>query len=132
MTVVQEMNKVGMMIDVSHISDSSFYDVIKASKKPVIASHSCARVLCDNPRNLNDDMLKALAENGGVIQMCILSDYVKTPDPYPERDSAFQAVREKYDYFKDLTDEEETLARRDWYQADSLFPRKLATVVRYG
>ncbi len=120
--VVKEMNKVGMMIDVSHISDSSFYDVIKASKKPVIASHSCARVLCDNPRNLNDDMLKALAENGGVIQMCILSDYVKTPDPYPERDSAFQAVREKYDYFKDLTDEEETMARRDWYQADSLFP----------
>jgi len=126
--VVNEMNQVGMMVDVSHISDSSFYDVLKVSSKPVIASHSCARAICDNPRNLNDDMLKALADNGGVIQMCILSDYVKTPDPYPERDSAFQAVREKYDYFKDLTDEEENMARRDWYRADSLFPRKLATV----
>jgi len=60
--------------------------------------------------------------------MCILSDYVKTPDPNPKRDSAFQAVRVKYDYFKDLTKEEEKMARKDWYAADSLFPRVLATV----
>jgi len=126
--VVQEMNRIGMMVDVSHISDSSFFDVLEVTTKPVIASHSCARAICDNPRNLNDDMLKALAKNGGVVQMCILSDYVKTPDPYPERDSAFQTVREKYNYFRDLTDEEEKLARRDWYHADSLYPRDLATV----
>lgn len=126
--VVQEMNRIGMMVDVSHISDSSFFDVLKVTSKPVIASHSCAREICDNPRNLNDDMLKALAKNGGVVQMCILSDYVKTPDPYPERDSAFQSVREKYNYFVDLTEEEEKMARRDWYQADSLFPRNLASV----
>jgi len=126
--VVKEMNRLGMMVDVSHISDSSFFDVLKVTTKPVIASHSCARTICDNPRNLNDDMLIALAGNGGVVQMCILSDYVKTPDPYPERDSAFQSVREKYNYFKDLTDEEEKMARKDWYQADSLFPRNLATV----
>lgn len=126
--VVKEMNRIGMMVDVSHISDSSFFDVLKVTSKPIIASHSCARAICDNPRNLNDDMLKALAENGSVVQMCILSDYVKTPDPYPERDSAFQAVREKYNYFKDLSDEEEKMARKDWYRADSLHPRKLATV----
>ncbi len=126
--VVKEMNRVGMMVDVSHISDSSFYDVIKYSKAPVIASHSCARAICDNPRNLDDAMLRILAKNGGVIQMCILSDYVKTPDPNPKRDSAFQAVRVKYDYFKDLTKEEEKMARKDWYAADSLFPRVLATV----
>ena len=60
--VVMEMNRLGMMIDVSHISDSSFYDVIEISKKPVIASHSCARAICDNPRNLNDDMLRKLAK----------------------------------------------------------------------
>lgn len=126
--VVQEMNRIGMMIDVSHISDSSFFDVLKVTAKPVIASHSCARAICDNPRNLNDDMLMALAKNGGVVQMCILSDYVKTPDPYPARDSAFQAIREKYNYFRDLSEEEEKMARRDWYHADSLYPRNLATV----
>ncbi|MFH1160754.1 MAG: dipeptidase [bacterium] len=79
--VVREMNRLGMMIDVSHASDFSFYDILEVTKAPVIASHSCARALCDNPRNLDDEMLFALAENGGVIQMCILSDYVKTPDP---------------------------------------------------
>ncbi|MCU0646079.1 MAG: dipeptidase, partial [bacterium] len=65
--VVAEMNRIGMMIDVSHSSDETFYDVISLSKAPIIASHSCARALCDNPRNLSDDMLKKLAENGGVI-----------------------------------------------------------------
>lgn len=126
--VVAEMNRLGMMVDVSHISDSSFYDVIDLSKTPVIASHSCARAICDNPRNLNDDMLLKLAENGGVIQMCILSDYVKEPTPYPERDSAKQVVREKYRGFDNLTKEEMAMARKEWYAIDTIFPRKLATV----
>jgi membrane dipeptidase len=126
--VVREMNRLGMMVDVSHISDSSFYDVLNITQTPVIASHSCARAICDNPRNLNDDMLRALADNGGVIQMCILSDYVKTPKPNPKRDSAFNAIRIKYNYFKDLTDEQEQMARQEWHLADSLFPRELATV----
>ena len=126
--VVKEMNNLGMMIDVSHISDSSFYDVIDLTKSPVIASHSCARAICDNPRNLTDGMLKLIAENNGVIQLCILSDYVKTPDPNPKRDSCQQAVRKKYRYFQDLSDEEMINARRDWYAIDSVFPRKRATV----
>jgi membrane dipeptidase len=126
--VVQEMNRTGMMIDVSHISDSSFYDVLKFTKKPVIASHSCAWALCDNPRNLKDDMLRQLARNGGVAQMCILSDYVKNPEPFPERDSARQAVKEKYRGFDDLTTEEMKMARKDWYAIDTLFPAKLASV----
>lgn len=126
--VVKEMNRVGMMVDVSHISDSSFYDVIQCTKTPVIASHSCAYALCNNPRNLKDDMLLKLAENGGVVQMCILSDYVKTPVPNPERDSAQSAVRVKYHDFDNLTDEEMKMARRDWYAIDSIFPQQLATV----
>ena len=56
-----------------------FTDVLRLTKTPVIASHSCARALCDNPRNLDDEMLRKLAENGGVIQLCILSDYLETP-----------------------------------------------------
>ena len=75
--VVKEMNRLGMMIDVSHMSDKSFYDVISLSKAPVIASHSSCRALCSSPRNLTDDMLLSLKGNSGVIQICILSDYIK-------------------------------------------------------
>ena len=126
--VVKEMNRVGMMIDVSHLSDSSFFDVLALTNVPVIASHSCARAICDSPRNLNDDMLLKLAQNGGVIQMCILSDYVKTPEPYAARDSAFQAVRDKYRNFEDLTMDEEKKAWKEWEVVDSIFSRKLATL----
>jgi membrane dipeptidase len=126
--VVAEMNRVGMMVDVSHVSDESFYDVITLSKTPIIASHSCARVLCDNPRNMDDQMLKKLAENGGVIQMCIMSDYVKTPEPNPERDAAFKALREKYQSYDDLSEQERQKAEQDWRSLDEKYPRKLATV----
>lgn len=69
--VVREMNHVGMMIDISHASDETVLDILSVTNAPVIASHSCARALCDNPRNLNDTLLRAIARNGGVIQMCI-------------------------------------------------------------
>jgi membrane dipeptidase len=126
--VVLFMNKTGMMIDVSHISDKAFYDVLGISRSPVIASHSCARALCSNPRNLDDDMLRALARNGGVIQVCLLSAYVKTPEPNPARDSARQAVRKKFNDFDGLSDDEMKKARRYWYTVDEQFPEKLATV----
>ncbi|MBQ2243967.1 MAG: dipeptidase [Bacteroidales bacterium] len=67
--VIAEMNRLGMIIDVSHISDDAFYDVIKYSKAPVAATHSCCRALCGHRRNMTDDMIKALAENDGVIQI---------------------------------------------------------------
>ncbi|HEY5511585.1 MAG TPA: dipeptidase [Prolixibacteraceae bacterium] len=126
--VVAEMNKTGMMIDVSHISDASFMDVIRLSKYPIIASHSCARAICDNPRNLTDPDLKALAKNGGVIQMCFLSDYIKVPDPDPKRDSAMTAVRNKYNDFQDLSDEKMKVARQEYRETLKKFPEKLATV----
>jgi membrane dipeptidase len=65
--VIREMNRLGMIIDVSHAHDETFWDVLRVSTKPVVASHSCARALCDHFRNLTDDMLRALAKNGGVI-----------------------------------------------------------------
>jgi membrane dipeptidase len=68
--VVAEMNRVGMMVDISHVSDSAFYDVIKVTKAPVIASHSSCRYFTPGfERNMSDDMIKALAKNGGVIQI---------------------------------------------------------------
>jgi membrane dipeptidase len=126
--VVKVMNRTGMMIDVSHISDKSFYDVLSVSKAPVIASHSCARALCNNPRNLSDSMLVALAEHDGVIQMCILSDYVKTPPLNPARDSARSAMRKKFNNFDNLNEEEMKAARKEWYGLEDLYPQKLATV----
>ena len=64
--VVEKMNDIGMIIDISHLSDGGFFDVISYSKKPVIASHSCARSLCNHPRNLTDEMIKLLAEKCGI------------------------------------------------------------------
>lgn len=126
--VVAEMNRLGMMIDVSHASDASFYDILEATRSPIIASHSSARALCENSRNLDDEMLRPLAENGGVIQMSILSDYVKVPTPNPDRDSARAAVREKFRGFENLNDEEMKQARKEWYAIEDKFPRELATV----
>ena len=67
--LVAEMNRIGILVDVSHVSDDTFYDVLKYSSKPVVATHSCCRALCDHPRNMTDDMIRVLAEAGGVIQI---------------------------------------------------------------
>lgn len=94
--VVAECNRLGVMVDVSHMSDKSFYDVLKVTKAPIIASHSCCRALCDNARNLTDDQIRALAKNGGVLQMCFLGSYLKAPKPNPERDKALKELEAKY------------------------------------
>ncbi|MBG0860509.1 MAG: dipeptidase [Bacteroidales bacterium] len=125
--VVREMNRMGMMVDVSHISDKSFYDVIKTSVTPVIASHSSCRALCSSPRNLSDEMLLALKSNGGVIQICILSSYIKTPEPNPEMDEKIRALREKYGDQKTITDEQRKVMRSEMWEIRNKF-RKLATV----
>ncbi len=67
--VVREMNRLGVIVDISHVSDKTFYDALEVSKAPVFASHSSCRAICDAPRNMTDDMIKALAAKGGVIQI---------------------------------------------------------------
>ncbi len=123
--VVKEMNRLGIIIDVSHISDSSFYDVLRSSKFPVIASHSCARAMCNNPRNLSDEMLIDLAKNGGVIQMCILSSYVKEN---LARDSALAVLERKYPDYYDLPEEEQKIIFGEWMEIQERYSGDLATV----
>jgi membrane dipeptidase len=116
-----------MLIDVSHISDDSFYDVLELSKAPVIASHSSCRALCESPRNLNDDMLQALKKNGGVIQICLLSEYLRQPEPNPEFDARVEELRAKWDQMGELTEEQK---EQRWHEFSDLKDKyvKRATV----
>jgi membrane dipeptidase len=74
--IVHEMNRLGMMVDISHVADKTFYDALETSQAPIIASHSACRAVTDAPRNMTDDMLKKLAEKGGVIQININCGFV--------------------------------------------------------
>jgi membrane dipeptidase len=100
--VVARMNRLGMMVDISHVSDQTFYAALAASKAPVIASHSSCRALCNAPRNMTDEMIRALARNGGVIQINFFSAFLD-PDyasalkkVQPQIDAAVAAERAAY------------------------------------
>jgi membrane dipeptidase len=99
--VVLEMNRLGMMVDVSHVADKTFWDTIAATKAPIIASHSSARALDPAPRNMTDDMLRAMGKNGGVVMVNFYSGFVsdKFRQAYaaqaPERDAAMKAYEAK-------------------------------------
>jgi len=79
--VVAEMNRLGMMIDVSHVSEESFWAVVAITKAPIIASHSACAFLTDSDRNLTDEQLRAIARNGGVIQIAAVPNYIKAKAP---------------------------------------------------
>jgi membrane dipeptidase len=128
--VVIEMNRLGMIVDVSHMSDKAFYDVLALSISPVIASHSSARALCDHPRNMSDDMLRALAENGGVIQICILGDYIVAADTSTVNYQKHKELEVKYNNWKFANDDER---HRAWVAYDSIdnnFPPVLPTIAQ--
>jgi membrane dipeptidase len=91
--VVAEMNRAGMMIDVSHVGKQTMLEAIRLSRAPVIASHSSARAVNDNPRNLDDEQLDAIRANGGVVQAVAFAGYVKN-DP-PEKTAALAQIREE-------------------------------------
>ena len=91
--VVAEMNRVGMMVDVSHISKQAMLDAVVASRAPVVGSHSSMRAINDHPRNMDDEQLLALKDNGGVIQTVALGAFVKSPAP--ERQEAIATLREE-------------------------------------
>ena len=75
--VVQEMNRLGMLVDISHLNETGFWDVIELSKDPVVATHSNCKALCSHHRNLTDDQIKALAEKGGVMNLSFCAGFIK-------------------------------------------------------
>jgi len=89
--VVTEMNRIGMMIDVSHAADATFDDVIRLSRRPIVATHSSCRALCDHRRNLDDDRIRALAATGGVMQICLYGGFIN--HDHPDSATLSDAVR---------------------------------------
>ena len=94
--VIAEMNRVGIMVDISHPSKQSMMQTLAISTAPIIASHSAVRALCNHSRNLDDEQLLALKKNGGVVQMVAFSSYVKCEPVAPERQAALSALNTKY------------------------------------
>lgn len=126
--VVKEMNRLGIMVDISHGNDSVFYDAIALSKAPIIASHSNARAVTTHDRNMTDEMLKLMAENGGVVQLTMLSSYLREAPANPKRDSAMAELRAKMKPAIEMTPEERTALRQSFNEINEKYPDPPATV----
>ena len=126
--VIHEMNRLGMIVDVSHISDQAFFDVMKMSQAPVIASHSSVRAICRHDRNMSDEMIRELSANGGVIQICLLDDYVKDPDTTTQRYAVQSRLMKIYQTgYNQMTDSEKEVFDKEWREMKKL-PKELPTV----
>ena len=126
--VVKEMNRLGIMVDVSHGSDDVFYDAITFSKAPIIASHSNARAVTDHKRNMSDEMLELIAKNGGVVQLTMLSDYLRDKPENPERVAASTKLRTNMKPTSEMTSSERSEMRKALNEINKKFPTPLATV----
>ena len=126
--VVSEMNRLGIMVDVSHGSDSLFYDVINLTKAPIIATHSNARAVKNHKRNMTDDMLRVMAKNGGVVQLTMLADYLREATPNIKRDSAIAAIRSNIKPIDKMTDQEKVGLRKRYQEIEAKYPDSPATV----
>jgi membrane dipeptidase len=94
--VIAEMNRLGIMVDISHPSKQSMMQTLALSRAPIIASHSGVRAICNHSRNLDDEQLQGLKQNGGVAQLVAFSSYVKCGQESPERQQGVAALRQKY------------------------------------
>ena len=127
--VIHEMNRLGMMVDVSHISDEAFFEVINMSQAPVIASHSSVRAVCKHDRNMSDEMIEKLAENDGVIQICLLDDYIKEPDTTTRRYAVESRLMHRYrTEYNQMDETEKTAFNQEWQDMKKNYPKELPTV----
>jgi membrane dipeptidase len=127
--VIQEMNRLGMMVDISHISDDAALQAIQFSEAPVIASHSSAHAIYPHPRNIHDELLREIARTGGVVQMNMLSAYLKDTVISPERREAFRQWREEFGHrISQLPPERQKAAIAGRGRIDREFPPDLATL----
>jgi membrane dipeptidase len=127
--VVAECNRLGIVLDASHASDQALQDLLGASKAPVILSHSGCRAVCDHPRNIGDDLLRALAAQGGVIQINALPiAVVNTPE-----DGRTRALSDMLMRLKDtvLTPEVMATTGQEWHRIELLYPNPRATLDDY-
>ena len=126
--VVREMNRLGIMVDVSHASDDVFFDAIALSEAPIIATHSNARSVTEHQRNVSDEMLRLMAENGGVVQMTLLSSYLRDEPPNPERSAALEELRSSMKSVSEMSPEERAKRRLAYNEINEKFPTPSATV----
>lgn len=96
--VVKEMNRLGMVIDCSHLGDKGFYDVVSLSTKPIVCSHSCSRTVCNHVRNMTDDMLLKLKENRGVVGINYCHNFVRSD----EEEATIKDIVKHINYIRDL------------------------------
>ncbi len=120
--VIAEMNRLGIMVDVSHISKNAMLDAVRLSEAPVIGSHSSVRALADHPRNMDDEQLLALKENGGVIQMVALGSFVQVPPS--ERGEMLEELLERLgiESRANMTDEQAEAFRQGMAEIRERFP----------
>ena len=123
------MNRLGIMVDVSHASDDVFYDAISISKAPIIATHSNARSVTDHNRNMTDEMLELIAKNNGVVQLTMLSSYLRDEPENLEREKALALLRDGMKPTDEMTPDERSEMRQAISDINEKFPTPLATTV---
>ncbi|HUU45687.1 MAG TPA: membrane dipeptidase, partial [Acidobacteriota bacterium] len=126
-SVVQKMNALGMIVDVSHASPEAVAEVLRITSDPIIASHSCVRALCDHDRNLTDDQIRTIAANGGVIGINFYNGYLA--DEWNERtDAAYDARRAEIDSLSELYKDDDTKRREAMWEIRRAVRAELANV----
>lgn len=125
---IDECNRLGIMVDISHSSDKTSWDILEYSKTPVLASHSGSYALYPHPRNLNDALLKEIAARDGVVQMNMFSSYMMDIEPNEERSKSMKAWFEKYRSRDDLSEAEQIKATEEYIVIQKKYPKQLSTV----
>jgi membrane dipeptidase len=126
--VIAEMNRLGMMVDISHASDKSFFDVLELSKAPIIASHSSVRAVAQHNRNMTDEMIKKLAAKGGVIQICLLDEYIKNPDTTTVKYKRMEDLNRRYRNYDKMSEADKEALSKEWNEVEAMDMDKLPSV----